>query len=133
MPPLIDLLILDERLRKQRSATAVALFAVIVIVGSIPGARAEIGNLASGIVLHSIAYSVLTFLLFTGYAGTRTERAIKAVLTVAAMGAVDELVQGMLAYRRGTVLDWTVDCSAALVTGLLLWRFLPQPVAVDTP
>ena len=132
MPPLFALLILDERLRKRRTATAVALFAAIVMIGSIPGARAEIGNMASGIVLHSIAYSVLTFLLFTGYAGNRTERALKAVLTVASMGAVDELVQGMLTYRRGTVLDWTVDCSAALVTSLLLWFFLPQPVAVET-
>lgn len=127
MPPFLYLLILDDRLRKRRTATAVALFAIIVMIGSIPGARAEIGTLASGIVLHAVAYAVLTFLLFTGYAGSSTERAIKAVLTVAAMGAVDELVQTMLPYRHGAVLDWIIDCTSALVTALLLRAFLPQP------
>ena len=65
MPPFLYLLILDDRLRKRRTATAIALFAIIVMIGSIPGARAEIGTLASGIVLHAVAYAVLTFLLFT--------------------------------------------------------------------
>lgn len=127
MPPFLYLLILDDRLRKRRTATAVALFAIIVMIGSIPGARAEIGTFASGVVLHSIAYSVLTFLLFTGYAGTRTERAVKAILTVAGMGAIDELVQTLLPYRHGAVLDWMVDCTSALITAFLLRAFLPQP------
>lgn len=133
MPPFLRLLILDERLRKRRTATAVALFGIIVMVGSIPGARAEIGIVASGVVLHSIAYSVLSFLLFTGYTGTRTERAIKAVLTVAAMGAVDELVQSMLPYRHGAVQDWTIDCISSLATTLLLWAFLPEPAVTSEP
>ena len=129
MPPFLHLLIVDDRLRTVRTATAVTLFALILLLGSIPGARAEIGNVASGIVLHSIAYATLTLLLFTGYAGTRTERAVKAVLSIAAMGAIDELVQSMLSYRHGTVLDWGIDCTASVLTALLLWAFLPPPGA----
>lgn len=127
MPQLLSWLVLDERLRKPRLATALLLFTLIVLAGSIPGARAEIGNLASGVVLHSLAYGGLTVLLYTGIKGSRGERACKAVLTIMVMGAVDELVQALLPYRVGALLDWIVDASAALFTALLLWRFLPEP------
>ncbi|MDM5179799.1 hypothetical protein PO883_21655, partial [Massilia sp. DJPM01] len=63
MPALISLLVLDERLRKLRYGTALAMYAAILIMGSVPGARAEIGTVASGIVLHTIAYGAITFLL----------------------------------------------------------------------
>ena len=44
------------------------------------------------------------------------------------MGAVDELVQSLLPYRRGAVADWLVDCNAAVMVAGLLWAFLPaQP------
>lgn len=127
---LISLLLIDERYRKARFATAMALFVIIVLIGSIPGARAEIGNLASGIVLHSLAYGGLTLLLFTGTTGTRSERAIKAVIAIMAMGAIDELVQAMLPYRVGSLGDWLVDSIASVVTAGLSWCFLPQPALV---
>ncbi|NHZ83087.1 hypothetical protein F2P44_27990 [Massilia sp. CCM 8695] len=126
MPALISLLVLDERLRKLRYGTALAMYAAILIMGSVPGARAEIGTVASGIILHTIAYGAITFLLFTGSLGSARERAIKSVLTVMAMGALDELVQSFLPYRSGAVGDWMVDCNAALITAGLLWAFLPQ-------
>lgn len=126
MSALLSLLVLDERLRKLRYGTALAIYAAILIMGSLPGARAEIGTVASGIVLHSLAYGTITFLLFTGSLGTARERAIKSVLAVMVMGALDELVQSFLPYRTGAVGDWMVDCNAALVTAGLLWAFLPQ-------
>lgn len=128
MPPFLSLLVLDERLRASRFTLALILFALIVLAGSIPGARAELGNMASGLVLHSVAYGGLTLLLFTGTRGTRSERALKAVLTAMAMGAADELVQSMLPYRAGTLLDWMVDATSALVVAALLRAFLPDPV-----
>ena len=129
MPPYLSLLILDERLRKQRLASAFLIFALIVLLGSIPGARAEIGQFGSGLVLHGAAYSVLTFLMYTGLQGTRAQRALKAMLGAMLMGAADELVQSMLPYRVGALLDWVVDSTAAFITaGLLRW-FLPEPVA----
>lgn len=126
MPALISLLVLDERLRKLRYGTALAMYAAILIMGSVPGARAEIGTVASGIVLHTIAYGIITFLLFTGSLGSARARAIKSILTVMAMGALDELVQSFLPYRSGAVGDWLIDCNAALITAGLLWAFLPQ-------
>jgi len=86
---------------------------------------------ASGVLLHSIAYAGLTFLLFTGSTGTLVQRAVKAVLTIAAMGALDEFVQSFFPYRHGAVSDWLVDCSAAVLATLfmcVLWsRYRIQP------
>jgi VanZ family protein len=114
-------LLLTSSFARLRYWSAMAMFLLILIAGSIPGARADVGQLASGIVLHSCAYAVLTFLVFTGSTGGLAQRASKAVLTIAAMGAVDELVQSFLPYRHGAASDWMVDCSAALVTASLMW------------
>jgi VanZ family protein len=126
MPAFFYLLVLDPKLRKLRCAAALALYLAIVVAGSIPGARAEIGNYASGLVLHSLAYATLAFLWFTGNAGPAPGRALKAVLVVAAMGAGDEFVQSFFPYRGSDVRDWLVDCSAAIATCALLWALLPK-------
>ena len=130
MSALLSLLVLDPKLRKLRYSGGLLMYAAIIGMGSIPGARAEIGNYASGLILHSLAYAVITFLLFTGSRGSARERALRAVLTVAAMGAFDEFVQSFLPYRNAAVSDWLVDCNAALITAALLWAFLPAPLPV---
>lgn len=129
MPPSLSLLVLDDRLRPWRFRCALFLFALILMIGSIPGARAEIANVASGLVLHSLAYSCVTFLLYTGSAGPRSARALKAVLIVLAMGALDECVQSFLPYRHGAVSDWMVDGAASLLTASVLWALLPSGAA----
>ena len=127
MPPFLSLLVLDDRLRPWRCAAALILCVLIVMIGSIPGARAEIAQVASGIVLHSLAYSCVTFLMFTGSRGSKAARAAKAVLTVVVMGAIDEYVQSFLSYRHGAVSDWMLDVASALLTAGLLWALLPAP------
>lgn len=122
MPTLFSVFVFDPRWRVWRLRAAAAIYAAILVMGSVPGARAEIGLVASGIVLHSLAYGVLAALLFGGTLGDPAGRAAKAVLGVAAMGAGDELVQSFLPYRNGNPADWAVDVSAALVVSLLLWR-----------
>ena len=129
MLPSLLALFLSDSARGLRFRCAVFMFAVIVAVGSIPGARAEIANLASGIILHSVAYSCITILLYTGTEGTRKVRLLRAILLVAIMGAVDELVQSVLPYRKGAILDWTVDCTASIITGSLLYMLIPERAA----
>jgi len=126
MPAFFSLLLLDPKLRTARRFCAIAFYLAIVIVGSIPGARAEIGEYAPGVVLHSLAYAFLTVLWFTGSSGSMLARTLKSLLTVAMMGAVDELVQSFLPYRVADVADWAVDCTAAAVACLLLWALLPK-------
>lgn len=122
---MIQQILLTSSHARLRYWTAISLFIMILILGSIPGARKDIGEVASGVILHSIAYAGLTFLLFTGSRGSLWQRAVKSVLTIAAMGALDEYVQSFFPYRHGAVSDWLVDCSAALATALfmcVLWR-----------
>ena len=104
-----------------RYRTALVLYLMILVLGSVPGARSDIGQVASGLVLHSLAYAGLSFLIFTGSSGNPARRAIKAVLTIMAMGALDELVQSFLPYRHGAVSDWAVDTASALVTASAMW------------
>ena len=99
---------------------------LILILGSIRGARADIGRYASGPMLHFCAYAILTCLIFSGSAGTPLARASKAALTVMLLGAIDETVQSFFSFRDASVLDWGVDCSAAAVTALMLWVFRPR-------
>lgn len=129
MPALFALLVLDPKLRKLRLGCALLMYAAILVMGSIPGARAEIGQYATGVVLHSLAYAILTFLLFTGSTGSARSRALKSVLAVALMGAGDELLQSLFPYRGAAVADWLVDCNAAVITAALLWALLPKPAA----
>ena len=125
MTAIFSLLVLDDRLRKWRTGLAFLLYALILILGSIRGARAELGHYATGIILHSLAYGGITMLLFTGGTGTGRQRAAKAVLIVMAMGALDEALQSLLSFRTGAVSDWLVDCTAAIASALLLWAILP--------
>jgi VanZ family protein len=125
MPAALSRLLLDPRLRLARLGLAVALYAGVIIAGSIPGARAEVGEFAPGVVLHGLTYAFLAMLWFLGSTGSGPVRASKAVLAVALMGAGDELVQSFLPYRNGDVRDWMVDVSAALLASTLLAVIVP--------
>ncbi len=128
MSSILSTLVLDERLRRRRFYTALLMFAAIIVMGSIPGARVEIAEFGSGILLHSVAYSSLTFLLYTGSRGLRSQRAVRAALTATLMGVMDEFVQSFLPYRTGSLGDLLVDFCASLVTASVLWRFMPEPI-----
>lgn len=114
-------ILLTDSHARLRYRTAIVLYLLILIIGSIPGARQDIAQVASGLILHSLAYAGLTFLIFTGGSGTPSQRAGKAVLTIAVMGAIDEAVQSLLPYRHGTVSDWMVDCTASMLAAGFMW------------
>lgn len=116
----------DAKYQKSRYRAAIGLYLLALIIGSIPGARADMGKYASGLVLHSSGYAILTFLLFSGRPGTPLARAVGAVLSVMLMGAIDEKIQTFFPYRHGSLLDWLVDCAAAILTALLLLLFWPK-------
>jgi VanZ family protein len=110
----------DTKYRSLRFRSAFILYILILVLGSIPHARAAIGELASGAVLHSLAYATITFLLFTGFGGNRLGRAVRALAIVALMGALDEYVQHFFPYRTTALGDWITDCSASIFTVLVL-------------
>jgi len=114
-------LFLSDAHARLRFWGAITLFILNCIIGSIPGARAEAAEFASGVVLHSCGYSALAFLLFTGCQGVPAQRALKAVLGIAIMGAIDEFVQTFFPYRHGSVSDWLVDMAAAIIAATVMW------------
>lgn len=120
MSSLLVLLLDTPRLRRLWLGSAILIYLVIVVWGSIPGARADIGRLAPGVVLHSLAYAALACLWFAGSGGSPARRAFKAVLAIAAMGAGDEFVQSFFPYRGESVGDWAVDCTSAIVASTVL-------------
>lgn len=110
----------DPRLRDARYLLALFLYATILIAGSIPDARAEVGEFASGFTLHFGAYASLAVLLFSGSSGSVRDRAIKSVLTIMAMGALDEFVQSFFSYRTAAFSDWLVDFGAGVCAAGML-------------
>jgi VanZ family protein len=108
--------------RPARLRAGFALYALILILGSVPHARAEVGLFASGLVLHSTAYAIITFLLATGIDRRPLSRSMRAFLIVVAMGAIDECVQSFFPYRTAAVSDWLVDCGASFIMTSLLLR-----------
>lgn len=110
----------DDRYQKLKFYSALVLYLTVLVVGSIPGARADVGELATGVVLHGLTYGFIAFLLFGGVRGSAVLRALKAFLSVMAMGASDEWVQSFFPYRHADVKDWYVDMIAAFLTVTLL-------------
>ena len=129
MIALLRLLFVDPPLAPMRLRLAAIAYLAILVLGSIPGARADIGHYASGGVLHSVAYAGLTLLIFGGVVSSIAKRALTSVLAIAAMGALDEFVQSFFPYRGAAVGDWLVDCAAALVTAAILYLLWPRRAA----
>jgi VanZ family protein len=130
MSAMLSQLLMHPRLRFACLASAILMYLAIIVTGNIPGARADIGNYAPGVVLHSTAYAVLAFLWFLGSRGSAAARAVKAVLAVALMGAGDEFIQSFFPYRGADVRDWAVDCGAAILVSAVLCAVLPKAVLV---
>jgi VanZ family protein len=114
-------LIPEEQYEPFMFRSALALYFAVILLGSIPGARAEIGMVASGLVLHFFTYSLIALLIACGTRGNAARKALKAFVIVALMGALDEFLQSFLPYRRGALLDWYVDMSAGFLTASLYW------------
>lgn len=119
MRALLTRFIPDKQVEPLMFRAGLFLYLAVIILGSIPGARDEVGEVASGFVLHFGTYSCIAFLLAYGATGNATAKAVKAFCIVAFMGALDEVIQSFLPYRVGAIGDWIIDISAALFTTLL--------------
>jgi VanZ family protein len=126
MPPFLVPFVFDARYRRLEFRCAFVLYFAVLVLGSIPGARADVGELASGLVLHTLTYCCIALLLFGGITGSAWRKAVLTFLIVAAMGAFDEYVQSFFPYRMASVIDWLVDLNAGFVTSALLWRIWPE-------
>jgi len=119
MRALLTRFISDKQYETLMFRSGLALYLAVIILGAIPGARDEVGQFASGLVLHFTTYASIALLLACGAAGNVTTKAIKAFYIVAAMGALDEIIQSLLPYRDGAITDWMIDITAALFATMM--------------
>jgi len=127
-----------KRCQRLRLYGAFILYFLMVGIGSVPGTRQNIGEVASGLILHSLAYAGITLLLFTGLDAALWRRSVFTFLIVAGMGALDEYIQSFFPYRNGAVRDWYVDVSASLlmlsVSGVIVrMRYRHRPSLAHFP
>ncbi len=122
----ISTLVLSPNVQRHCYHAAIVIFLLIVVIGNLPRAREDIGQYASGLVLHAVAYAILALLVAAGSRGNASQRAIKATLTIAVMGALDEFAQSFFPYRTASVTDWMVDVAAGGLACVLFWRWWPR-------
>jgi VanZ family protein len=113
--------------------TAFAFFAAMLLAGAIPGKAEALSAVIYDKLLHFIAYSILSALVYGALEGGLWRRALLAVAAIGLLGAFDEAVQALLSYRHGNLFDWQVDLLAACLTVgalsmLQATRRLPEPV-----
>lgn len=100
MPAPLPELCFSDRYERLRYRTALVLYALVILIGDIPGVRADVGQYASGGVLHSFGYGVLALILFSGTAGGMARRALlisrakarSAVLSVSTSGVLVSMI-----------------------------------------
>lgn len=94
---------------------AVLFFVVMVLVGTIPGYAKALSDATDDKLLHFCAYGVMSWLIFNGVRGVMLSRALRTLLLLAALGALDETIQSFIPYRTASVLDWYADMLAGLI------------------
>jgi len=87
----------------------------------------ETGFLRLGDLEHLIAYSVYGLLLqrVSGYFLGRKQSVILSILIGSVVGGMSEVVQHVLPYRTGDMIDWAVDILGSAIGGTLSAKFKP--------
>jgi len=103
-------------LRRYSLRIACFFFLLMVAVGSIPGKAEALSAATHDKLLHFVAYSVLSVLLYLGIPGSRWRRALGTLAGVAFLGLLDETIQHFLHYRNSDVRDWLFNMLAAALS-----------------
>lgn len=95
-------------------AVAFAFFALMVAIGAIPGNATAASAMVNDKILHFVAFTCLSGLIFCGLAGRPFGRAVRTLLAIALLGGLDETIQIFMPYRSADWADWEFDMLAAL-------------------
>lgn len=107
------------QLQRYSRALAWLFFALMVLIGSVPGKAEALSAATHDKFLHFFAYSVLSFLIYAGLSGNAGKRALGTVLFIALLGGVDETIQYLLPYRNSDATDWLFNMMAAALSAML--------------
>ncbi|HZW12785.1 MAG TPA: VanZ family protein [Noviherbaspirillum sp.] len=93
---------------------AALLYALMVLVGAVPGKAEAMSAAVYDKLLHFAAYAVLSGLVYLGLRGRPAPRALRTLIVTAVLGGLDEAIQSFMPYRHANWADWRVDMLAAL-------------------
>ncbi len=111
---------LIRRWRSLLVPLALALYALILLLGNIRGLGQALAPDTSDKTLHLLAYGTLAGLLFVGMRQPLLRRSLMVVAVIGLLGVGDECLQAFIPYRDADALDWLADITgAALVCALL--------------
>ena len=104
-------------------ASLLVLFALMVLLGSVPGQAESLSDRFGDKFLHMLAYTALSTLCYQSWRTSRSRRVALTVGCIALLGLIDESVQALLPYRQASLADWGVDLLAAALTVFVLSIF----------
>lgn len=99
---------------------AITLFILMLALGSYPGNAQALTEKINDKILHFLAYSLLTALIYLSLNSTKREKFFITLCIMFALSLTDEYIQSMLSFRTASLLDLSVDLLAAgLMTSCL--------------
>ena len=99
---------------------AISLFILMLALGSYPGNAQALTEKINDKILHFLAYSLLTALIYLSLNSTKREKFFITLCIMFTLSLTDEYIQSMLSFRTASLLDLSVDLLAAgLMTSCL--------------
>lgn len=109
-----------NRIRWSCLAAALLFFSLMIGLGSIPGNATALTEKINDKLLHFLAYSLLTFLIYQSLIISRFAKFFTTLNILFVLSMADEIIQSHLSYRTTSLSDLIADMLAAfLVTTLL--------------
>lgn len=101
-------------------AIALIFFLFMIIVGSLPGNAQALTEKINDKILHFLAYSLLTVLIYLSLSTTHLRKFTLTLSIIAILAMTDELIQSTMTFRNASFYDLSVDILAAsLITSCL--------------
>ena len=94
-------------------AIALIFFLFMIIVGSLPGNAQALTEKINDKILHFLAYSLLTVLIYLSLSTTHLRKFTLTLSIIAILAMTDELIQSTMTFRNASLYDLSVDILAA--------------------
>lgn len=94
-------------------AIALIFFLLMIIVGSLPGNAQALTEKINDKILHFLAYSLLTVLIYLSLSTTHLRKFTLTLSIIAILAMTDELIQSTMTFRNASLYDLSVDILAA--------------------
>jgi VanZ family protein len=108
-------------IRSRYLAVLLIFFALMILLGSLPGQADALSARFGDKSLHLIAYVCCSVLCYRVWIAPRRQRIHLTVAMIALLGLIDEGIQAALPYRNASLVDWCFDLLAALIAISCLW------------